>query len=409
MRRTALSVLVVLVGAALVAVFYLHGNSGVHSQIASGNTGSAPISTGSYLYYTLKDARGFVIARAPMGVQHQPLAAPQPVSLIGDGFGLSASDSISSMQVSPDGLFLAIDGSRDHGDQVWVYDVRRMTVSLVPAHVSGNFLHWLPRGHRFLYRPMFPLGPDALSNGIWNPGLWIVDAARDTHVNIDIHMASAFLVDAAASPDSSKIVYSTTRGLGLGSDTWLMVGDGSSITHLFSTSTSVRSIAGLFAWSPDGRSVAYERLSDSATPFLPAGLWVMNSQGGSQRWLASADGGHGYMPVWSPDGRKIAFVVRTNLHDQMADEQEQALQCAIGIVDLTSGQSWQAATPQQTGMQWNINPTWSSDSAHITFTALNPTNHVLGGTPRYWSVQASPMHPAATPITPSLSHVVASA
>jgi len=402
-----LTVLLLLV-TGTVAAFGLQGRQQAHSQ-----TRPRSASPFTYLYYTLKDTRGFVIARARKGINGQPVGTPETLAVLGSEFGLVNSDSVATIQLSPDGKYVAIDGMRDHGEQVWVYDTQRMTVSLVPAHVMGNFLHWLPggNGHSFLYRPMFPLGPDAPMDGNngWNPGLWIVDAATNAHNNVDIQVPSAYLIDAAASPDGSHIIYSTTLGLGMGSDTWLMNRDGSTRTHVLRSASGAQSIMGLFTWSPDGSRIAYERLSDSATPFLNAGLWVMDSRGGQSHHLVDTDGGHGFMPIWSPDSRKIAFIARTNVGDHRADQQAQALQCTIGVVDVQSSQSWRVVSAQQTGMLLNINPNWTSDSASITFTALNPINQVVGGTPRYWSARvAGPTtRPAATQLTPAMSHVVA--
>lgn len=360
----------------------------------------------AYLYYALKDAQGFVLARALKGANGQPLGMPQQLIRFGDEFGQVESDSIATMQLSPDGRYLAIDGIRDHGEQVWVYDTQQNTLTLQPSAVMGNFLHWLAggNGHTFLYRPMFPLGPQApLDGGTWNPGLWLVDAATGIHRNIDIHMPSAFLVDAASSPDGSRIIYSTSTGLGMGSDVWLMQSNGTQVTHLFTSNT--QSVIGLFGWSPDGKQIVYEELANSEIPFLPAKLWVMNSQGGQQHLLASVDGGHGYAPVWSPDSGKIAFVVRTNVTDAQADELSQSLQCAISIVNVQSGQIWQIASSRETGMQININPVWAANSASITFTALNPINQVIGGSPRYWL--ASIAQTSIKPISPTLSHIAA--
>lgn len=422
MRRATRWGLLVLVLVGIVAgVFFIDGKyrTSASTYTAAQQIQQSPVqaTTGGvptpYLYYTLKQATGFVLARTLKGNDGQPLSTPQVVAKFSDGFGLAESDSVLSMQLSPDGRYLAINGTRDHGEQVWMFDTQRLTMSLTPAYVLGNFLHWLPNGngHTFLYRPMFPLGPSAPmdSNG-WNPGLWEVDAASGQHKNIDIHVPSAFLIDAAPSPDGSRIVYSTTAGLGLGSDTWLINTDGSHAMHLFSDTSGAQTITALFTWSPDGKSIAFERLADSPTPFLPAGLWVMNSVGGQQRRLADTDGGHGYMPVWSPDSSKIAYVVRTNMSDRAADMQMQALQSAIAVVDVTTSRSWVIAAANQTGMPLNLNPLWSIDSTHITFTASNPTNLVTGSMPRYWSarIMVQQMRSSVTPIlTPVMSHVIA--
>lgn len=375
--------------------------------------GSPEAASNAYIYYTIKDARGFVLARSPKGADGQPLKSPQPLLPLGNGFGLVSSDSILSLQLSPDGHYLAIDGNRDHGEQVWMYDIQQNQVTFKPDAVMGNFLRWQPdgNGHTFLYRPMFPLGPAAPmdSGDSWNPGLWSVDAANGSHVNINIGTAAAKLVDAVPSPDGSRIVYSTTNGLGLGSDTYVMQRDGSHQTHLFAT-TGLESVAGLFAWSPDGKQIAYERLADSPAPFLVAGLWTMDSYGRQQQRLADVDGGHGYMPAWSPDGQKLAYVARTNLRDRRADTSYQALQSAIGVVNVRTHRTRLVATAAQTGQQWNINPTWSAQSDRVIFAALNPVNTVLGGMPRYWSAQLNVGSSGDTqviPISPVLSHIVA--
>jgi len=395
-----------LVLAGVGVLFATNGNLYAHffSHSSENQTANA------YIYYTLKQPTGFVLARAPRGANNQPLGTPQPVAQFGNEFGLAESDTVLSMQLSPDGRYLEIDGSSSDVERVWMYDTQNMTLNLVPPAVMGNFLHWLPGGNTFLYRPMFPLGPSAPMDGnTWNPGLWEVNAATGAHQNIDIHVPSAFLVDAAPSPDGTHIIYSTSIGLGMGSDTWLIKGDGSDLVHLFALPGGAQSIAGLFTWSPDGTTIAYEHLSDSSTPFLPAGLWIMNKHGAQQRHLADTDGGHGYAPVWSPDGQQIAFVVRTNIQDHSADFSVQALQSAIAVVDVTTGQSELVAAPASTGMQMNVNPQWAAASDSLTFTAYNPINLVVGGTPRYWSARVanSQSKSSVVPLTPAIQHVVA--
>ncbi|HLX41328.1 MAG TPA: hypothetical protein VKR42_12405, partial [Ktedonobacteraceae bacterium] len=145
----------------------------VHSSAHTNTTTQNANGSGAaYVYYTLKEAAGFVLARTTKGADGQPTGTPQPVASFTDGFGLEGGDAVLTMQLSPDGQFLAIDGTRDHGEQVWMFDTQSMTMSLTPPNVMGNFLHWLPNvGHTFLYRPMMPMGPSApMDGGSWNPG-----------------------------------------------------------------------------------------------------------------------------------------------------------------------------------------------------------------------------------------------
>jgi hypothetical protein len=106
---------------------------------------------------------------------------------------------------------------------------------------------------------------------------------------------------------------------------------------------------------------------------------------------------------------KIAYVERTNISDYRADIQAQALESAIGVYNLQNRQSHLVASMAQTGQQLNINPTWSANSDDLTFTALNPVNRVIGGTPRYWSVSSvdQPRETQIKPITPAFAHIVA--
>jgi len=51
---------------------------------------------------------------------------------------------------------------------------------------------------------------------------------------------------------------------------------------------------------------------DTEDQFSVGELWIMAPDGGDIHKLGFADAGHGFAPVWSPDGRRIAFVERTD-------------------------------------------------------------------------------------------------
>lgn len=416
--RGRLLVAIALAGLTICAALLSHillFSGGATAHVSSPPT---PVATSkSYLYFVLKQGDAFVLARARAGADDQPTDSPQILASFDDGFGESSGDSVISLQLSPDTRFLAIDGTRSDGEFLWIFDTSRKTLKREPANVSGTFLHWLSKDEGiFLYRPILPLGPDAPLKGAgddWNPGLWIGNALTDTFTNIDIHMPASLLVDAISAPDDSEIIYSTSSGMGMGSDIWSVDLRGGHRVHLLQLSDDddddAQDIAGMFSWSPDGQSIAYERLDDGPTPFLPAGLWLMDRQGGHQRLLAEVDGGHGFSLRWSPDSTKIAFVARTNPSVSMADQTTQALQSAIQVAEVSSGHTWTVASPAETGVQMNVNPTWDANSSQITFAAFNPLNPVIGGSVRYWSAQVKPKgaRPQAVQVSQAITQVVA--
>jgi len=99
-RRPSLSLTASLVFLPLLLVGILvtmsfQGRPQAHSQ-----TRVQSASPFSYLYYTLKDTRGFVIARARKGINDQPVGTLETLAVLGNEFGLVDSDSVSTIQQS---------------------------------------------------------------------------------------------------------------------------------------------------------------------------------------------------------------------------------------------------------------------------------------------------------------------
>ncbi len=83
-------------------------------------------------------------------------------------------------------------------------------------------------------------------------------------------------------------------------DVFVMNADGSAPTAL----TRTNGEAWGPVWSPDGKQIAFNR--NTAGLFTPQ-ICVMNADGTGQRVVTSAPG-HAAGPVWSPDGARLAFM-----------------------------------------------------------------------------------------------------
>jgi Tol biopolymer transport system component len=111
-------------------------------------------------------------------------------------------------------------------------------------------------------------------------------------------------------------------------------------------------------WSPGGEAIAYIRMMDSNVPFSVGELCLADGLGANQRCIAPADAGHGYPPVWSPDGKRVAFVVRRNPDDQRANNEKDQLLSNIYLADPQTNQFYpltQFENALTDGLVWSPN------------------------------------------------------
>jgi TolB protein len=93
--------------------------------------------------------------------------------------------------------------------------------------------------------------------------------------------------------------------------------DGTGLTTIeaLGTPTEVANLQGGFAWSPDGRALAYEaKYSEDAVPQL----YFVNADGTGRRRLTGAPS-RAESPSWSPDGRQVAFESGSQIYVVNAD------------------------------------------------------------------------------------------
>ena len=118
-------------------------------------------------------------------------------------------------------------------------------------------------------------------------------------------------------------------------------------------------------WSPDGKKIAYVARFDISKARMD--IWVMNADGTNKKQLTKD--GVNMLPSWSPDGTKIAY--------------------AHSGLDLVLLKIWtmnvDGTNPQQitTGTSDDNSPTWSKDGTHIAF-----TSNQEGGQYQIWVMNA---------------------
>ena len=251
---------------------------------------------------------------------------------------------------APIGQFLLIELSCPNGQTVLFLDVESASVSQPVPNTDSHFLAWTADG-KSAYLKVDSLGSPQVIRAY-------TDNAKD------FLAIPAFTYDLSAKPDSRDFTFTVSRGLGYGSELYLAQHDGRITTLLYADQYNYISYV---RFSPDGKQITFIKTPDTQTPFTVGELWVMDADGANPRKLADADAGHGYAANWSPDGMKIAFVVRENPQDGNADNSSEALISNIHVVDVESGYLSQI-TYLKAGR--TETPFWSPDGNTLTFNGV---------------------------------------
>jgi Tol biopolymer transport system component len=253
---------------------------------------------------------------------------------------------------SPNGRWIVIDTDCEAGAHTHVLEVRsgkaREVTSLLDQ--GAVFLNWSPDGNSLLLQ-VEATGDDRIV------------LANLTDGSVEQLDVPSFAYDAALSPDGQKVIYVLGRGWGRGSELWSMKRDGSNKELVLQEPSHIIAYA---SWSPAGDAIAYVRMADSTTPFMVGELWLADGNGQNRRKIAPADAGHGYRPVWSPDGKWVAFVGRENPQDILANLEAEALESNIYAAEVETGQV-RAVTQFKGALAES--PAWSPDGKHLALSA----------------------------------------
>jgi len=252
---------------------------------------------------------------ATLGAQTAPVASPRVAPTAEQILSLKR---VGSPEISPDGRFVAYTVRETNWDdnayetEIWIADASTTTTrQLTNAKKSSQSPAWSPDGSKLAFSSD---RTDKRQIYLINPRGGEADALTSVEDGV-----GGF----AWSPDGKTIAYTATeakpaaikdRDKKYGE--FQVVEQDHRMTHLFSIDLSTRATrtltsgpftVGSFAWSPDGRSIAFDhRVNPALANGGSADISIVTVADAAIRKLVTQDGPDS-RPVWSPDGSRIAF------------------------------------------------------------------------------------------------------
>jgi dipeptidyl aminopeptidase/acylaminoacyl peptidase len=255
------------------------------------------------------------LGTAMAAAQSQPMALPKVAPTVDQVLSLKRAG---SPEISPDGRWVAYPVRETNWDdnaydtQIWLADATTgATRQLTNAKKSSQSPAWSPNGTRLAF---ISDRTDKRQIYIINP----VGGEADVLTSLEEGVSNF-----AWAPDGKAIAYTSTepkpaalkdREKKFGE--FQVVEQDFRMTHLFvidvatratRTLTSGAFTVGSFAWSPDGKSIAFDhRVNGSPASSGSADISIVTVLDASVRKLVTQEGPDAH-PVWSPDGARIAF------------------------------------------------------------------------------------------------------
>jgi Tol biopolymer transport system component len=262
------------------------------------------------------------------------------------------------LHVSPNGRYLLIQYNC-HATLFMQLLKREGETAVAAPRLPGYFLNWSPDGNQLIVRDTD------------NEQIILLDAEAATTGNVSAAQESAQTLslpfgvyNVTFSPDGQSILFAANKGLGFGSElgTYTLANDKAEVQQTFPDQ-----IVAYPRWSPDGKQMSYILMLDSNRAYTIGELWLADATGKPLTLLAeNADAGHGYPPVWSPQGQSITYIVRENPDSLQANYHPLALHSNIYQVDVSTGTTTPLTTFEES-LVYDIQ--WSGEGDQIAFTA----------------------------------------
>lgn len=247
-----------------------------------------------------------------------------------------------SPRVSPDGSRILFGAKRSGASRLFVMSADGSGVRQVtPDTMQGFTAHWSPDGRRVVYQVLGPTMVNAI----------MVQEVAEGSIPLTIDVAKGNQ-SPSWSPDGREILFSSGTWPNLRLNVMNPDGTGKQALAAGACPDGLAACAyGDPVWSPDGRQIAF-------VLYAPPGprIYVMNADGTGARALSRGPGDE--RPAWSPDGRRVAFqsiVADTAAH--------RAVDSYIALADLASGAVTRVGSDSMP--VFNETPSWFPDGRRL--------------------------------------------